>query len=538
MILIAAAAVVMAACGGGDSEGDGENSDGDSTSAPSEAVAGGELVFAVNQEPGSLDPLSATTVNDRAIVANLYDSLVYLKPGLEVVPGLATDWSVNDDSTEFTFTIRDGVTFHNGDTLDANAVKAHFDRLLEEEPGTALAEVRPHYESAEVSGNDVTLTFSSPQPDLLLLLADPGGGISNAAYVTEQGEEARSNPMGSGPFVFKEWVSGSHVTLERNPDWTWGNEDMFGTSGPANLDALTFRFIEDPQTRVAALQTGEVQFVDLVPFHQLGGLQDDDSLQVDGAKLPGLVQGNYLNPSVFPTDDPAVREAAELATNQQEIIDTLYLGLVDVAPSPLSSDFGEHDASLGGIWEYDPERAAQVLEDAGWILEDDGIRYKDGQPLHLRITENKSWNDWVVALQAQLNAVGFDAEVVTFEGAGYYDETTKGTYEVPSMGSVSSTPTLLTRFFHSKHIGDGGLNLGAVDDPELDTLLDAIEVEADVDARADMVRDVQRIVMEKAYYLPMFELSFFIAYPTGVEGTAVDGTGYYKYFAGTTMDEG
>jgi len=206
------------------------------------------------------------------------------------------------------------------------------------------------------------------------------------------------------------WTQGVEIDLERNPDWTWGNPDVMGTAGPAKLDKLTFKYLNDPQTRTAAVEAGDVQFIDLVPFQNLGSLRTNDKLTTLGIPLPGLPQGNWMNTQILPFDDLAVRQAAEYAIDRPSIISTVYFDLVKPAYGPLTPDFPDYDPAVETMYPFDVEKAKSLLDGAGWKPDaTTGLRKKDGKDLSIRILENRGWNDWVTVLQDQLRNVGFDA---------------------------------------------------------------------------------------------------------------------------------
>ena len=501
-----------------------------------EMQSGGTIVFGTNQEPSQLDAFAATTVNDQAVVAQIYETLVLLGPGMQLHPGLATSWSLSPDATRLRLGLREGVTFHNGDAFNAEAVKAHFDRMKGDVSGSQTALIAGYYQDTEViDGNTVELVFSRPAPDALIDLAAPGAAITNAAAVAELGDDAGQNPIGTGPFVFEEWVEGSHISMVRNPDWTWGAFSFYGTTGPARVEKLVFRFIPDDQTRTAALSTGEIQFLDLVPFQNIAPLEELDGITVEGFSLPGLPQVNYISPVISPTSDIRVRQAILHAVNQEEIVDLVFFGRAPRAYGPLSSDFSEYDPIVETYYPYDPERSAQLLDEAGWTLGDDGIRRKDGEALRARIIENRSWNPWVTLLQDQIGKIGFDAEVITLEGGGYFQDTGENIYELASMGDVFASPASLRRDFHSSSIGPGNINVGHIDDPRLDELLDSASEETNLGVRAEILSDVQRYIMDQAYIVPIIELHFFTAFSDDLSGFSVDGTGFYKYFGGASL---
>ncbi len=503
-----------------------------------ELMGGGTIVFGTNQEPSQLDAFASTTVNDQAVVAQIYETLVILGQGMQIHPGLATHWTQSADATRISFTLRQGVTFHNGDPLDAQVVKAHFDRMKGDVSGSQTALIATNYVDTEVIDDyTVELIFSQPVPDILIDLAAPGASITNAAAVEALGEDAGRQPIGTGPFIFEEWVEGSHISLVRNPDWTWGAFSFYGTTGPARAERVVFRFIPDDQARTAALSTGEIHFLDLVPFQNIAPLEELDGITVEGFSLPGLPQVNYINPSISPTSDIRVRQAILHAVDQDAIVQAVFFGRAPRAYGPLSSDFSEYDPIVETYYPYDPARSAELLDEAGWTLDDDGIRRNGGETLIARIIENRSWNPWVTLLQAQLREIGFDAEVITLEGGGYFQQTGETPYELASMGDVFGSPATLYRDFHSTSIGPGNINVGHIDDPKLDGLLEAASTEVNLGERAAILSDIQRYIMDQAYIVPIIELHFFTAFSNALSGFSVDGTGFYKYFAGASISQ-
>ena len=501
-------------------------------------MSGGTIVFGTNQEPSQLDAFASTTVNDQAVVAQIYETLVILGQGMQIHPGLATHWTQSPDATEATFTLRQGVSFHNGDPLNAQVVKAHFDRMKGDVSGSQTALIATNYQDTEVVDDyTVKLIFSKPVPDILIDLAAPGAAITNAAAVEALGDDAGRQPIGTGPFIFEEWVEGSHISLVRNPDWTWGAFSFYGTTGPARAERVIFRFIPDEQARTASLSTGEIHFLDLVPFQNIAPLEELGGITVEGFSLPGLPQVNYINPSISPTSDIRVRQAILHAVDQDAIVQAVFFGRAPRAYGPLSSDFSEYDPIVETYYPYDPARSAELLDAAGWTLDDDGIRRQDGETLIARIIENRSWNPWVTLLQAQLREIGFDAEVITLEGGGYFQQTGETPYELASMGDVFGSPATLYRDFHSTSIGPGNINVGHIDDPQLDALLEAASVEVNLGRRAEILSEVQRYIMDQAYIVPIIELHFFTAFSNALSGFSVDGTGFYKYFAGASISQ-
>jgi peptide/nickel transport system substrate-binding protein len=509
--------------------------------APSSASGGGggDLIFGGNQEPAGLDPYSAITVDALQVTGQIYETLLNIPQGqLTPVAGIATSWENNADFTSFTFKLRDGMKFQNGDPLDAAAVAAHFDRLKNDSatPSTVMAALKLVYTGATVVDPlTVTLNFSKPQTAMYLTLADPGSAITDAKYVQSVGADAPRMPMGSGPFKFVKWTQGVEIDLAKNPDWTWGNPDVMGTAGPAKLDTLTFKYLNDPQTRTAAVEAGDVQFIDLVPFQNLGSLRTNDKLTTLGIPLPGLPQGNWMNTQIAPFDDLAVRQAAEYAVDRSAIISTVYFDLVKPAYGPLTPDFPDYDPAVETMYPFNPDKAKSLLDGAGWVPDaTTGLRMKDGKSLTVRILENRGWNDWVTVLQDQLRNVGFDAQVVTEEGGGYYAAAGSQKYEMPAMGSIDTNPVQVMSYSTAANLA-GGVN-GFGQDPKIEKMYTDALGEIDPAKRTALIKEWQDYVMQQAYWVSIFEFQFFSAFDKNVQGLKVDGTGFYKYFANVTMN--
>ncbi len=232
------------------------------------------LVVGQIAEPKSLDPAAVTAVNDFRILVNLYEGLLQYKAGtLEVAPALATEWSVSDDGTEYTFTLREGVTFHDGTPFDAEAVKFNFDRMLNEDHPYhdtgpfPLAFFFSSVQSTEaVDPMTVKFTLDAPYAPFLSNLAYPTGLMVSPAAVMAAGADFGRSPVGTGPFKFAEWRSNEAVVIEKNADY-WGD--------PAGTDAVIFRPITDANTRVAEMLAGGIDMMVEVPPTALSEFQGD-----------------------------------------------------------------------------------------------------------------------------------------------------------------------------------------------------------------------------------------------------------------------
>jgi peptide/nickel transport system substrate-binding protein len=492
------------------------------------------LIFFGNLEPASIDVITMSgNVNERQVAAQIFETLVYMDQSQQIYPGLARAWKRSEDATVWTFTIAPGVMWHDGTPFTAQSVVDYFEYVRDNPVGSGPGTLKAVINSARViDETTVELTLTAPRPDLLIELADPGMGIGNASYLKRVGADAGFNPIGTGPFKFKEWVRGSQIVLVRNPDWTWGSP-MFRMTSPPLLEEIVFRFTSEAQTRLAALEAGEVDFVDLLPFQDVVRVRADPRFTVTGVLLPGMPQMNYMHTGLPPTNELNVRKAIIYATDKEGIIESVYFNMVEPAYGPLSRVFPEYEPALEQMYEYNPEKAMQLLEEAGWRPGPDGVRVKDGRRLEVVIVENKGWNDWVYVLQANLQAVGFDAKVLTTQGPSNTEAIASGKYHVPAMGDVFASASQMTRDWHSEGYGTfpSGHFLKGEEGARLDAMLKDAESEIDPEQRKQKYRDIQRFIMENALMVPIFELYFYVAHANDLKGFIVDGTGFYKYFA-------
>jgi len=497
----------------------------------------GKLVFAGNEEPDSIDAIDVVSVNAIEVVAQMFETLVYIDQKQQIYPGLATEWERSPDAKVWTFKLVQNAKWHDGTPFNAQSVVDHFEyiRTSDDIKGSISSGLKPILNKTEkIDDFTVKITLNAARPDFLVDLAEPAAGIDNIANKKKLGQDAGFNPIGTGPFKFKEWIRGSQITLVPNPDWTWGSP-IFGASGPPKVEELVFRFVPEAQTRLATLESGESHFIDLLPFQEMTRLRQDTRFTVSGFLLPGMPQMNYFNTTLPPTDDINVRKAIIFATDKKSIISSVYFDLVEPAYGPLSRAFPEYDPAIEKLYSYDPEKAKQLLDEAGWAPGTDGVRVKDGKRLEVTIVENKSWNDWVYLLQANLQEVGFDAKVLTTQGPSNTEAISSGKYQVPAMGDVFTAASQMTRDWESK--GYGTFPSGHFwPDKALDTMLYDAQSELDQAKRKEKYSKIQFYIMENALMVPIFELYFYAAHAKNLKGFVVDGSGFYKWFAGAYFE--
>jgi peptide/nickel transport system substrate-binding protein len=296
---------------------------------------------------------------------NIFESLVRLTPDYQIEPLLAESWEFVEPNS-WRFTLRDDVTFHDGTPFTAEAVKWTMDRIAGTGGGVLGVD-----ESSTVIVDDhtVEITPSRPNRRLVQQLNHPNNSI------IAPGSDPATERIGTGPFREVEYVQGDRYAVEANPDY-WGE--------PPLLSGITFRFFPDPITRVLALQSGEVDLIYEVPRESAQQITGDLSLATSNV---GAYEALYVNiHGAEPYDlgqDPALREALAYAIDKEAIVSGVWQGNAEVNQTMIPP------AILGGAGEaitgttYDPDKARQLLDAAGWVPGADGIREKDGRRLHL-----------------------------------------------------------------------------------------------------------------------------------------------------------
>jgi peptide/nickel transport system substrate-binding protein len=478
-----------------------------------EPAPGGTLTYARDGDADSLDPHKTTTTLSWQVQSQLYDTLTAFDVDGNIVPNLAKSWEISDDGLEVTFTLQEGVTFHDGTPFNAEAVKFTFDRFIDDATGNpSKASIGPLTGTEAVDEMTAKMTFSAPFAPLLSFLTDPFAGILSPTAVEAAGDEFGNAPVGSGPFKFVEWVKGDHITLERFDEYK-GFHPMYNHEGPAYLDQVIYRTMPEEQARLAALETGEVNMAE-PPLEEIVRLQGDSNFVVNVAQNTGQLVFFEFAVHRAPFDDVRVRQAVGYGVDPALLVS---IGLNDLAQATQCT---VGPGILGGNSEVcstagfspDPEKAKALLAEAG---------YGDAPlPVTLATWTGGNREDVAQLIQNQLNQVGFDvkletmdigslnarvkAENNTAEGDGFFD----------MMGWAWFDPDILYALFHSPGWIDG------FSSPELDTMLEEQRTLTDRDERLAKIDEIQQYILENAAMVPLFSpgWNWILASPTSVQG--------------------
>lgn len=365
------------------------------------------LTIAQAQDPQSWDPIDTFFLAWGMVGSSIFDGLVHRDLNMQIGPGLATSWEwIGENDDRLRFYLREGVSFHNGESFDAAAVKFTFDRLLGDEG--AAGPQQANYTSVDrveiVDDYTVDLVLGTPDPVLITKLAGYGAMIVPPGYVTDNEPEVFNRmPVGTGPFKVVEYVPDDHLTLEANADYF---------RGAPQVERVIFRFISEPSTRVAELQAGRVDIVQGVPISLAGSVERAAGARIVAVGSPTVSSLRY-NHCLAPTDDVRVRQALAHAIDREGIIEAILEGYGTAITSFQSSMSFGFDPELEA-YAYDPERATALLAEAG---------VAPGSTVQIDfIGTDAIFREVAQAVASMLEAIGLQASLVTHETNTYYND--------------------------------------------------------------------------------------------------------------------
>ena len=457
---------------------------------------GGEVVVAITADPPGWDPSVSTSQEiPRVVYHNVFEGLVRFDRTGEIVPALATDWEVSGDGLQWTFQIRDDVLFHDGTPLELSDIVAKFERARDPESGHTHPEYYDAISEIVANEEDNTITFvlSEPSSSLLYNLARPDSII----YPAESAETQRSEPIGTGPFRFVDYIEGSEVRLEAFEDYY--------LEGVPYLDAVTFRIIGDPNTRFAALQAGDIDLIGVaLPPEQFIQVQEDPNLKgTEGTATTEITMA--LNNDHPILGDPLVRQAITHAIDKNAIVEGAMFGLGTVIGTHMSPAESYY-VDLSGTYPYDPERARQLLAEAGYP---DGfeVRFELPEPYNI---ERRSGQ----VIAQQLAEVGIDVDLSIVEWATWIDRIfVGGDYDMTIIGH--SEPRDINVYGNPDYYYH-------YDNPEVRALLEQAEAAQTPEAQTAAYQEIAEIIAEDAVNVWVFSPPYLVAAQPDIHGFWTD----------------
>lgn len=405
-------------------------------------------------------------VNTNTVYSMLYDNLVAQDGDLSFHPYLAESWEEAPDGMSWVFKLKPGVKFHNGKAFTSADV-AKFVEMFRSTESSYMVDAIASVETPD----ELTVKFvmKNPDPNLLYNFASSFMGIPDPDAVEALGEDyGITEAVGTGPFKLESFTLGQETVVVRNDDYAWGSP-LSENKGPAHLERITFREIPEDSTAFLELKSGGVDALLSIPTDYLAEISGDATLAVH--PIPGQeVFYMPINVTKEPFTDIRVRQAAALAINQPEILQNVFAGYGAVANNFLISSLPESQIDPAFNISYDAAKANALLDEAGWVMGADGIREKDGAKLSVSLwTQTDSvFRRLTEVVQAQLKAVGFDAQIQTFDSSMIRDQYKTGEHQLAVRSYFWNNADIVDWFFGGDRLGYP--NVSMFNDPKAEEL--------------------------------------------------------------------
>ncbi len=511
--------------------------------ADDQPVKGGTLIYLEQQAHTNLYPPAGGFYPNGGILNQITDKLTYQNPKtLDIEPWIAESWAVNDAATEYTFKIRKGVSFSDGTPLDANAVAKNYDTfgLGNKELKQPVSEVINNYDHSEVvDPYTVKFYFKKSSPGFLQGTSVIGSGLVSlktlALSFDQLGDATKI--IGSGPFVVESETLGKQLSLKARTDYNWGPSKL-AHQGRAYLDGIKYIITGEDSVRIGALLSGQADFIRQLQAYDEKQVSDQ-SFAIYAAPTRGVNDSVAFRPDNSLVADLKVRQALLHATNNKEIVDTLFSANYPQAKSVISSAAAGY-TDLSSKLTYDPALAEKLLDEAGWKKGASGVREKDGKPLSLAVYESlpQPQNKAVLQLVAQQWAkLGVKLQVLAGTSGNLVTDNVdpaKTPLVVAEVGRAD--PDVIKSQFYPKNrdalLQKGGLNPKATFlDDKLNGILEAVASETDRDKRLAAAKAAQEYLLDQAYVIPFFEEPQVFAGAPYVKGIAFEAVGRPSFYS-------
>ncbi|MGY1608832.1 MULTISPECIES: ABC transporter substrate-binding protein [unclassified Geodermatophilus] len=485
--LAAAAALVLTSCGGGESVDTGGGGGADEN----------VLVAAVSAQPDQFDPHATNAYASFQVLENVYDTLVVPSAeDLTMQPSLAESWTTSPDGLAWTFTLREGVTFHDGSEFDSADVVYSYRRIIDEE----LANAYRFATVTDVAAPDprtVVLTLSRPTPNLLELI----GSFKGMAIVPENAADdldLQTEANGTGPFRLESSDANATVLTAFEEHW----------AGAPTVDGVEFRYVAEPSAALTALRNGEVQWTDNVPPQNIESLQGEEDVELGSVTS---VEYYYLsmNYAVPPFDNRDVRRAIATAIDREEVTQAARFGAAQANQTAIPE---------GSPWFLDYAPFTPDQEAARQLLAQAGVQ----TPLTMGLMVTDEIPETVAAAQviaSQLQPIGVEVEIQEEDLATWLDRQDQGDFDAFLLSWIGNIDP--ADFYENQHLSTGGSNYQGYNNPQVDALLTRAATEPDQATRKGLYDEAARIVVDDVSYLYLYNPDEVQAWSAGLTGYQV-----------------
>ncbi|MYZ46801.1 ABC transporter substrate-binding protein [Propylenella binzhouense] len=473
--------------------------------------AGGTLVFGLSANVGNLVYGPSRGAAQFIVNQQIHRGLVKFDENGTIVPALAESFEAVDPSN-YRFTLRDGLSFHDGSPIDSATVKASLEYLADKSTGAAIYSALSTLASIETpDAKTVVVKLSKPNASFLDYMADPNAGIAPAAALAP----GAANWIGAGPFKLQANDSGVGLTLVK--------ADTYYDKDSVALEGVRFIFYPDSSARTNALLAGDVDMIDFVGWEDFERVEADSNLVLDA--VPGPFVYTMFNVEKAPFDNPKVRQAIAHAINRDNVVAAAFYGHGEpLYGVPMSPGNGRFDPKMGDLWEYSPEKARALLKEAG----------VDGLKVSLLTSSTYSFfRDMALSMQADLKEVGIEAELDAPDWATYTASKNGGKYDLAVAGGAPSVTGPV--YLQAYSIGGPASSFGSYgyDASEIVAHIQAGEaITDDAAARTEYMKAVE-VIRDEVPFLPVAQRSQAFAYKNTVKGfknvsgfLSITGTGY------------
>ncbi len=470
------------------------------------------LVMIIENSPTNLDPRVGIDGYSERIDELLFDALLTRDEHFNVQPGLAERWEIPDPLT-YVFHLHRGVRFHDGRPLTSRDVKWTFDSLLQGKIRSTKTSAYRYIDRIEAP-DDLTVIFHLKEPYSTLLWNLSEGAIGIVPYGAL--DEMTRRPIGSGPFKFVSAEQDKEVIVERNDDY-WGTK--------ARLERVRFTVVPDATTRALELRKGSVDLaINAVTPDTVVALEREPKLQIE--RGPGTIV-SYI---AFNTRDPLlhdvrVRQAIACAINRGPVLQYLWRGLAQPASNVLPEQSWAYDPNATGF-EYDPEKAKQILDAAGYPMQN-GVRFH----LTLKTSTEESTRLMAAVLQQQLRDVGIALDIRTYEFATFLADVTSGAFQIYSLRWIGGNedPDIFDTAFQSRNFPPVGRNRGFYSNPRVDSLIDEARRETDQSIRKRLYAQLEEILAHDVPSVNLFYVDNVLVHARRVRDVSLNPSGNYDF---------
>lgn len=494
-----------------------------SASSNAQPVSGGVLKIAVNEAPVCIDPIQITNFTALNIGRNFSATLTDQHPVTgEVLPWLATHWDINSDATEYTYYLRDDVTFADGSKLTAQSVKNNIENIrnvIGPKANRAYNYLSYYKDADIVDEHTIRIRFSRPSGHFLTAASSAWLTIYSDATLAKTAEQrcAGEGLVSAGPFNLASWSQLEGAVLERREDYNWASKSSENPS-KAYLERIEVVIAPEDSVRTGLLRSGEAQFITAV------GIADESSLVSEGYELlvgrnPGIPVGLQFNTQSGLLTDRNIRRALVHAVNRDELVGALLSSKAQASTGVLVDSVPGY-VDLSKEIAYDPAETARLLDEAGWKEKGpDGIRVKDGKPLSVSLTLHGNNRDKGEFIQQNFKDAGIDLQLVLVpDGADVINDILNPhKFEIWIANATEADPDLLRSYY-----GPDYRNIPNTSDQWLREAAEAQLSLGDPAERAAKVAEIQRHVIEEAYSNPLYPVTQVSGHTAQVRGALLD----------------